>query len=1668
MDQLIEKLANFRERLLDLSAKNPLINSKFGIRTTSQIRIIDELPDHLYHKLSDGKKMVLEPLPPMETEPRDELRQSFIQALEVETTQDKKYIEEIENIDRLEDFEDLNQEREAALRRLKDRLRRKLNMPPRTSEPKLLAEHARNCGINPSWELPIVAPGGDIKKKWTDSKIQTLLLTDDLKRQERSIEKFYQRDLKESGVNTLYFAFGFLEWKESENSERTLRSPLLLLQVILSEERKKKTSIMDAGDLLIINMTLSEKLNRDFRLSLPEFEQKPDDENEPSIEDYLEKVQKEVAEPKGWRVRRWASFGIYKNTNLPIYEDIKKIEKSEISEILKTILGGGNKPSFQPLPEYEIESEEVQTEAPVLVRSADASQHSAVVDVLKGKNMVINGPPGTGKSQTITNIISSLMYQGKSVLFTAQKQAALDIVRNNLTECNLGDYILEVFSTKANKQHIAKSLQERIDLPNIVEESNLLEKTIQRAFRTKKELNQYAKFINTPYGSGTLTRHQILWDIPDLKLESEMPQTLRDFSVPEPEKIDTSSLDTAITELSYLRKTYLDIFNDTSLAENRITTIKKHYSNVYTIKQDLHPKLNALYKDLLELKEKKASILNHNNSLGDLSQKDLIDHTSRFNKIATFLKKRSEKKWLRIIVSSATNLEISKWIQGQRFLDKEQQEYQETLKNIESKFHLDDKGFDLYDIRDAAKELKTTNIFSFFSSQWHKSKVLFKDLYKSDNKKLTSADKGNELLKLHLFLTTQKSKQEKLKQKQTQLDTLKDQIIAKDHLLNDFDDLCKNDTSEEILDALSKCSTLPDSFRNGWINDPSSVEEYTQLAHKEGSLVEACCLNLREMEVDVLAAFDKKMEDLDLNSLHAYYKEITNNPISLEKYMKWLQAEKNIRDSTLNEFYKTFLYSGLTFDLISVCYKWIVRHAQARDIYDNHSEFLSRYSGGYIEQLRQQLQDDDKRIGKLWEKNLAAKIFDRKNVAPEGKNAVKVADKTESNLVRHLITKPKSRLSVRHFFHKAHASILALKPCTLMSPMSVAQALPLKETYDVLVIDEASQMKPEHALGSIARAKQVVIVGDKNQLPPFTFGGSGYEDDPDADDESILDMAETVFHPPRLLNRHYRSRHQDLIRFSNQEFYEGKLEVPHTANPEEKNRGIEYRYISDGYYSHRTNLKEAEAIITEVLRFMKERKNESLGVVTMNLLQRDLLQTLFDQKSQKNSGALDYLSRWKNKDQGINEFFIKNLETVQGDERDVMMVGTLYGPSKETEQVLQRFTAFTKQDGWRRLNVVITRAKHQLFLFTCLKPQQIRDAQIKSRGVSVFQKYLGYAETKVLPPGKANIEEVDNYFQQWAIDKINSFPGFSADHEIGVEKFRIDIGVKHEDFPGYVIGVETDGKTYHSSKSARDRDYLRQKILEGYGWTFHRIWSTDWIEDPVGTKEKLKIALDNRIAYLKEQQRIKLPEKIEKIYVDEELINNEYDTPNDDKQFTSQVYVEADIEEVIESDPGLFYDTEYLSRLQQGIQYIIETEGPISHELLVKRVRLAHGWAKAGNPIKAQINKALPKNRCTTQSGVETFYWPNNCDPETYRTGRKPQESQLIREEHRSVTQVCFEEIRAIAEIIQGDRFNLPKSEIAKDIVKFLGYFKCTARMRKYIFEALDNDKNKSPSQSSQ
>jgi very-short-patch-repair endonuclease len=589
----------------------------------------------------------------------------------------------------------------------------------------------------------------------------------------------------------------------------------------------------------------------------------------------------------------------------------------------------------------------------------------------------------------------------------------------------------------------------------------------------------------------------------------------------------------------------------------------------------------------------------------------------------------------------------------------------------------------------------------------------------------------------------------------------------------------------------------------------------------------------RKVELDENAWF--KGTDGKLSLWFERNNKAISQPRWLSTWVDFIRIRTSLSEKGLENLLRYTETGALNLENIEQIYIYSVFDILAREIINEKKE-LAYFSGADQNATRKQFREYDDNLKRLQQEKIAYQVANNsisKTVA--GVSSGKVASYTEMGLINKEINKKTRHVPIRQLVKRASKSLIALKPCFMMGPHSVAQYLaPGLLEFDLVVMDEASQIKPQDALGTIARGKQLVVVGDPKQLPPTSFFDKAVENDEEdstaiEQSESILDVSFPMFNARRL-RWHYRSRHESLIAFSNQEFYESNLVVFPSPSSKSDEFGIKFTHVKSGRFVNQHNIEEAKVIAQAVRNHLLQRSHESLGVVAMSSKQREQIERCVEELSKDDTQFRDALAENSNMEEAL---FLKNLENVQGDERDVIFISCTYGPQEAgAAQMPQRFGPINSAAGGRRLNVLFTRSKKRMHVFSSMTEGHIVATETSSPGVHALKSFLSFAQTGKLQQVKHTGKQPDSDFEISVMNALK-LEGFNSVPQVGVAGYFVDLAVQDPGQPGrYLMGVECDGATYHSAKSARDRDRLRQSVLEGLGWNIKRIWSTDWFKNP--------------------------------------------------------------------------------------------------------------------------------------------------------------------------------------------------------------------------------------------
>ena len=719
---------------------------------------------------------------------------------------------------------------------------------------------------------------------------------------------------------------------------------------------------------------------------------------------------------------------------------------------------------------------------------------------------------------------------------------------------------------------------------------------------------------------------------------------------------------------------------------------------------------------------------------------------------------------------------------------------------------------------------------------------------------------------------------------------------------------------------------------------------------------------------------------------------------------------------------------------------------------------------------------------------------------------------SEWGILRHEITKKKQHKPLRQLLQEIPSVVLRLTPCLLMSPLSIAQYLSAETSnFDLVVFDEASQIPVWDAIGAMARGKQVVMVGDPKQLPPTNFFGrsdstDGDDDVVEGDLESILDECLGASLPTRNLSWHYRSRHESLIAFSNHRYYGGGLVT--FPSPVTDDRAVSFHLVKGCYEKGgaRINQPEAKALVVDLVSRLKRpgfrESGLTIGVVTFNSEQQGLIEDLLDEARRKDPGLEPYFSEME-----LEPVFVKNLESVQGDERDIMYFSITYGPDM-AGAVSMNFGPLNRDGGERRLNVAVTRARHELRVFSSLRGEQMDLSRTKANGVRDLKHFLEFAEFGPRALAEAHhgsLGDFDSPFEASVATALGR-KGWQVHTQIGASSFRLDLGVVHPDFAGrYLAGVECDGATYHRSATARDRDKLREQVLRGLGWEIVRIWSTDWWVNPGGTLERVHGALTELLEKDRERRanETKVPpdEAVPEPSNDEatpslQAINEadaaitraaaglppavaepdhktadapteavyarsastpsmpvlgDADTQRDRRSHASQP-TDAVPPGAISAD--LFYETSYDTVLQPMVEWVVQHEGPVLDAVLARRIARAHGFQRTGNRIQERVEQIARRLFDATEEAGGTFYWPRGVDTKTEFEFRWPSDEDSAR----GVEEICEPELVSLARWVLGN--GKTGEEALITMARELGLLKLRAASRGRLETALAAVKN--------
>lgn len=1451
-------------------------------------------------------------------------------------------------------------------------------------------------------------------------------------------------DLAEGGSNTLFLAVGFLHWKKTATDTRVYRAPLLLLPVRLDRRSVRsgvRLSLLD--DEPRMNLTLLEMLRQEFRLEVPELASGlPTDSHGVDVERIWTAVRKAVRDTPGFEVTEDVQLGSFSFAKYLMWKDLAdRTETLKANRVVRHLLDTPREPypyaAHPPRPEDL--DDEVAPGDLFTPLAADSSQLAAVVGSARGCDFVLDGPPGTGKSQTIANMIAHNLALGRRVLFVAEKRAALDVVHRRLRANGLGPFCLELHSNKANKKEVLDQLDRAWttaeELP-----AEAWARDAAAICRERDALNALVEALHHVHPNG--------WTV-----HRAVGRVLRDDASPV-----HLSWPQQITHDDPAMRALRDVARRLGLQRMAIATLdaaafapvgETEWSNAW--QAGLLKAASSLAATAAACRAAHTTLLQR---LGvELSASGTA--LSAFAELAEFLPEA-----VRLNLGFIFTLNAPAGLESAQKASALIAGYSEASRGLSTHYP-----------PDTIKALPLEHL----ASEWQKAKSavwpmsVFKRkavLHELSTLGVPDLDLDRDLARLRQMLESQAAVERLGEQAKnipgwngvaTDTAAMKQTTVAaaKLRLL-----VARAADSPAQTGALRSALQSLLSEKGGDLTTGSPLHQAVSEYRKTYSLFSGA---LGEFERLAESPYSGSSPNL-LEAAEHDIALLILNVSGLNRWTAWLRVRKEALslglEPLVDALEQGIVSPGDSLPAFESAYArwWVERALDDAPVLRTfnlaeHTDRLARF---------RQLDDD---FTSLTKRYIRAKLC---GVIPS-----KVDPKLPPGFatLHHQLQLSRRHKPVRQLVTEMGTALTTLAPCLLMSPLSVAQYLPANAPlFDLVIFDEASQIAPWDAVGAIARGRQLIVAGDPKQMPPTSFfSRAGADDDSDiADDqESLLDECLGAALPRHRLTWHYRSLHESLIAFSNHRYYEGDLLT--FPAPVTRDSAVILKRVAGSWSrgKSRTNQIEAEAIVKEVVRRLTdasltdaERHFPSIAVITLNAEQQKLIEDLLDKARAQNPAIERFFA-----EDAAEPVVIKNLETVQGDERDIVLLGIGYGPeTPDAPSMAMNFGPLNRAGGGRRLNVAITRARREMLVYTSFPSNLIDLNRTSSEAIKDLKHFLVFAEQGPRALGQAiagSLGGYDSPFEEAVAEGLRNL-GWRLVPQVGVSRYRIDLGIVHPDRPGdYLAGVECDGATYHSAATARDRDKVRESVLRQLGWELVRVWSTDWWIDRRAALQQLETRLQVLLTRRREADAEAERQQLEReaaaaqeaellqastpalppesstqeqsqLAVDEAALPIEpreppaeipVDVPGsslmpvDTSQVSAQDQLQPGIyrfttfePERLLLQPEQFFEPAYSALLAGLIAKVVKQESPVKDEVLVERIARAHGFLRSGNRIRERVLYLTRSAHYLLQEeDGATFIWSNAATSSSWSLARYPATSK----DCRSIEEIALPELAA-------------------------------------------------------
>jgi very-short-patch-repair endonuclease len=1290
------------------------------------------------------------------------------------------------------------------------------------------AEEHGESGVVPTVrdaEVWISRAAMELAPQHTDRYLQTPYDDESL---EKKLFRMYHEGhsaVEEQGYTVLHLAIAFLEWFESDDSDQPRRAPLILIPVELERVRAGDFSkVKWTGEDVFANISLVAKLG-ERGVVLPPFE--PPEEKS-GIDAWLQQVVYAVAAKERWRVLSEMTLDFFSFTKFVMFKDLDPATwpegmKIEDHPLLATLF----QPHGDSVEDTGFHENEVDRKLTARdfwhVRDADPSQIAVIEDVKAGRNLVVQGPPGTGKSQTIANLIAETLAAGKTVLFVSEKMAALEVVKSRLDEAGLGPFCLELHSRKANKRSVLLELQHALGSQPL---PRLSETELEEHELLKNELNRYVGELGSGIGLLQWTPYKLF----EMRLEAmnllggaaECPCIPNSTSLTAENVV---AAEQALREVAYVLPLVQPAASHPWRHSKRAQMLPHQQNEVAALLLKTRAALHDVQKIAASLAA--ASGVRLPLRLAD------TERSLRAAGIMTRLVAPAEASLLLGNEWNAPNPDAERLIDRVAAVQHERAE----LAKIFVPAALE--GSHGNELDEFAKLAART--LRFFNGRYRSMRAELATLY------LGAAPPAAAMV----------ASLSRLVEHQNVRDAFRGDVRGKALFgvrwradksdvaeLRDFAEWLVTFRGELLAEALTKKAVDVAAVRF----DAASVRaDMTRLENAASVLRSTVSELLAELMVDEITAFAGASEDALLTLLDATMENWQQQLPALYCWSQFNAARDAVRATAAATLEPLIATDQLSADAAIPFFRASLAESLLRVAFDERAS-LGRFAGALHEQKIARFRELDHDLVRLNRSRLSRRLHERRPVISGG-----ASPRSEVGILLGEFNRRRAHMPIRKLLSRAGGLIQRIKPCFLMSPLSIAQFLdPRGARFDLIVFDEASQVRPEDAIGALLRGNQLVVMGDTQQLPPTSFfdhlGGDGDAGDDDDDQTASVSDVESILHqcarsyPTKMLRWHYRSRHESLIAISNSHFYANRLLVYPSAIGWDDELGLHFVHVPEARYDRgksAVNRVEARAVAAAAIAHYRAHPRRSLGVGTFNMKQQQAILEEIDLLLKANAEMEPFFRGDRH-----DHFFVKNLETIQGDERDVIFISVAFGRDMNGKLSLN-FGPINREGGERRLNVLMSRAREKCVIFCNFRADDLALDEKASKGLHTLKAMLQFAETRRGLFEPAAVEETKSEFENAVADVLRAH-GLEVKQKVGSAGFRVDIAVVDPERRGrYLLAVECDGPKYHTAPVARGRDRLSRQMLESLGWRVHRIWSIDWYRNRAQTIEQLLQAVSD-------------------------------------------------------------------------------------------------------------------------------------------------------------------------------------------------------------------------------